>query len=110
MKRLLAVLSLVLVSACQCGDPLEQVPSHLPIGGHNNGRVLVYVGEEPLALHYGDEAQLRFTRKNADGTPVDGDHIAIEIHGTYVTTPGDSYVTDQGGGIEVPIFAGTQVG
>src|SRR5581483_7542951 len=89
---------------------LETVPTHVPVGGHKNGRVLVYVGDEPLALHYGEEQQLRFVRKNADGSPVDGDHVSIEIHGTYVTTPGDAYVTDQGGGIEVPIVAGTQVG
>src|ERR1041385_718486 len=96
-------------AACDgCDEPLHGpgTGDGLPIGDlGKEGRVLTYVGEEPLEIFLGQTAQLRFTRKNADGTPVEGDSITIEVHGSAVTAPGDAFTTDVGGGIEVPLAA-----
>ncbi len=100
--------SIVLAAGCDgCQEPLTEVPgSELPVGDQHQGRVLTYVGEEPLTLFHGDNTTLRFTRKNADGTPVKNDDITIEVHGSAVSVPGDTFVTDSGGGVDVPAAAG----
>jgi hypothetical protein len=100
--------SFVAAMGCDgCGEPLTQLPAGgLPVGDTGAGRVLTYVGQEPLTLFHGQSTTLRFTRKNEDGTPVKGDLIKVEVHGSVVTAPGDTFETDSGGGIEVPVAAG----
>ncbi|HEY4222714.1 MAG TPA: hypothetical protein VGO62_15265 [Myxococcota bacterium] len=113
-RRFLLTISLgsaLAFAACNCGEPLTPVKgTGLPVGNQGEGRVLIYVGDEPLAMFYAASGQLRFTRKEQDGTPVAGDKIKIDVHGSAVSVPGDSYITDEGGGIEVPVVAGTEVG
>src|SRR4051812_26957795 len=100
-RSLFVVSSFVVVSGASmvgcdgCGEPLSAVPvGGLPVGDVGEGRVLTYVGEEPLTLFHGQNTMLRFTRKNQDGTPVKGDLIKVEVHGSVVTAPGDTFETD----------------
>jgi hypothetical protein len=112
----LRILSLVLfassfVAACNgCDEPVAPVKDDdgsLPVGGEKERHVLTYVGDDPLELHYGEEASLRFTWKTESGLPAAGEPITVQLNGTAITIDGGStFATDTGGAIEVPVNAG----
>ena len=111
----LALFALAPLTGCDgCSEPLAAISAGdetLPPGSVPQGdRVLTYVGEDPLAMNFGQTRTLRFTWKTVTGQPVSGADQQISTQGDALTPLNAVMITDAGGGVDVLVTAGSSAG